>query len=55
MIEMFDPPILLDRERLPEFPTTITTPAKPAPFSKCCRRAAFSGVAWLLVWKHRPT
>jgi hypothetical protein len=28
MIEMFDPPILLNRERLPELPTTITTPGE---------------------------
>ena len=28
MIEIFDPPILLNRERLPELPTTITTPGE---------------------------
>jgi hypothetical protein len=28
MREMFDPPILLNRDRLPELPTTITTPGE---------------------------
>ena len=55
MIEIFDPPILLNRERLPELPTTITTPGEASVVLHMLPTCGIRGAAWSVVREHRPT
>ena len=56
MLEMFDPPILLNRDVLPELPISIANRREAAAIFKTLPPPAeSSGVAWGPGWRRRPT